>query len=124
VQHLPQSTATSALYLLTGSLPLEAWHHKSILTLFSNISRKEHSIEKEILQRQAAIKDLESNSHITTIRQLLAQYKRPPAYEILNNPQLKRHWKQMISNTFTNHWQFRLEEEAERKKSLSLLNLD
>ena len=60
--HLPRATAHTALYLLTGSLPLKAIHHTNVFTLFVTMTRRVDSVEKEVLQCQVTIKDMVSHS--------------------------------------------------------------
>ena len=62
IQHLPTSTAKPALYLLSGSLPLEATHHQQVISLYGRIVRRYNSIERELALRQLAMKDINSNS--------------------------------------------------------------
>ena len=45
VQHLPDSTADAACYLLTGCLPIEATIHTKTLNLFGAIMRRNDSQE-------------------------------------------------------------------------------
>ena len=67
IQHLPKATASLALYILTGSLPIKAIHHKNVLTLLGSMLRREGSIELELITRQLALKDLNSNSWTTLV---------------------------------------------------------
>jgi hypothetical protein len=75
VQHFPKATAIPALHLLTGSLPLEALHHKSVLSLFGRILNREESIEREVVLRQLGMKDLTSASWTSLVRRLLLMYE-------------------------------------------------
>ena len=124
MQHLPQATATCALYLLTGSTPLEALHHKSTLGLFGNILRREGSVERELVIRQLAVKSLDSNSWVVNVRQLLEKYQLPNAFSLVGNPPEKPQWKKMVKNAISTHWDDVLKTEAEKKTSLEYLNLD
>ena len=63
-----KSCYTSALYLMTGNTPLEAIQHKNTLILFINIFRCQCSTERELLERQLAMKDTNSYSWTTFIR--------------------------------------------------------
>ena len=86
MQHLTQATATCALYLLTGSTPLEAMHHKSTLGLFGNILRRVGSVERDLVLRQLAMKSLDSNSWVVNVRQLLEKYQLPNAFSLAESP--------------------------------------
>ena len=122
IQHLPQSTATPALYLLTGTLPMRAIVHKKILTFFGNIMRKETGIEKDVIRRQLAVKDLYSNSWVTQVRELLHLYKLPSAYDLMEAIPTKYRWKKMVKSNINAHWLKTLKEEADCKKTLCYIN--
>ena len=59
--HLPERVATSAIYVLSGQLPMEAEIHKRRLSLYGNIVRND-SIERELAYRQLAVKESTSKS--------------------------------------------------------------
>ena len=61
ILHLPERVASSAVYILSGQLPVEAEIHKRRLTLYGNIVRKE-CVEKDLARRQLAVKDTTSKS--------------------------------------------------------------
>lgn len=124
LQHLPISTAIPAIYLLTGSHPIEALHHKGVLSLFGNVLRREDSTEKELVMRQLAMKDLKSNSWTSLVRELLYQYDLPPAFQLAENPPQKLAWKKTVKLAISTYWQDKLTSEASQKKTLHLINLD
>jgi hypothetical protein len=62
IQHLHKSTANSAVYLLLGACPLTGIIHRNILVFMGNILLQPDSTEWGLLQRQLAMKDLESAS--------------------------------------------------------------
>ena len=45
IQHLPKATVATALYILTGSLPIKATHDNNVLTLFGSMLRREGLID-------------------------------------------------------------------------------
>ena len=53
IQHVPDSTATPACYLLLGAMPVEA----HLLTLLGAIMRRENSLEYQLCERQLAMKE-------------------------------------------------------------------
>ena len=60
---LPTSTASPAVYILTGILSSEAMIHKRILALFGSICQLcEESVEKRLSRRQLSIKSYSSYS--------------------------------------------------------------
>ncbi|CAG2213888.1 unnamed protein product [Mytilus edulis] len=77
IQHLPERTADSATYLLSGQMPIEAEIDKRTLTLFGNIIRNPNTVEFKLAQRQLAIKDRNSKSWFTYVQQLLEKYNLP-----------------------------------------------
>ena len=59
----PITTADPAVYILSGTLPIEAMIHRHLLNLFGNISRlTESSVENQLPVRQPTVKTLDSNS--------------------------------------------------------------
>jgi hypothetical protein len=65
------STSLPALHLLSASTPVEALHHKSVLSLFGRILNRENLTEKQLILRQMAMKDLSSHSWTALVRKLL-----------------------------------------------------
>ena len=124
IQHLPKATAVPALYLLTGSLPLEAHHHKSVLSLFGRMVSRNGSLEREIVLRQLGMKDLQSGSWVSLVRRLLLQYELPSAFDLASDPPRKAKWKDSIKRAIYHHWEEKLKTEAANKSSLTLLNLE
>ena len=124
ILHLPKSTATPALYILTGILPVEAMHHKNILGLFGNIIRRENSIERSIVSRQLVMKDMDSGSWVTLVRELLHKYHLPSAFHLIENIPSKEEWKRSVKMAISNYWTSALKEEAKRKSTLQHLNAE
>ena len=62
MQNLPDETASCALHILLGTLPLEAHLDTQVLSLFARLLHLPDSIEQEILCRQLSIKDIHSAS--------------------------------------------------------------
>ena len=80
ILHLPERVASSAMYILSGQLPVEAKIHKRRLTLYGNIVRKE-CVEKDLARRQSAVKDSTSKSWFIALREILYKYGLPTAQE-------------------------------------------
>jgi hypothetical protein len=123
IQHLPTSTAIPAIYLLMGCIPIEGQIHVKMLTFFGRLVRNTDRMEFEIIQRQLAVKDLDSNSWTVQIRKVLHRYELPTAYQILNNPPNKRTWKRMVETAVHHYWFRELTEQAMTKSTLSLLDI-
>ena len=124
IQHLPKSTATPALYLLSGFLPLKALLHIRTLTFFtSTLRRGEQSIEFRLIERQLAMKSGSSSGWVWHVQALLTHYGLPSAFSLLRHQPGKVEWKKMVKSTVTRRWECELKGEARKKKTLSLVNL-
>ena len=118
ILHLPKSTSSAAVYLMTGSLPVEAMHHRNALNLFGSCLLRTDSTEKLLIQRQLAMKDMDSNSWVVSIRKMLYNYSLPSAFNLVVNPMPKAKWKAAVKNAINNYWLDTLIKEAEEKSSL------
>jgi hypothetical protein len=66
-----------------------------------------------------AMKNLNSNSWASLARELLYQYNIPSAFQLVENPPQKQHWKKIIKNAIGVYWQ----EDSINIRSLSMVNL-
>ena len=70
IQHLPRSTANAAIYLLSGIPPIQASLEIKTLTFMRTIIAADTSIPavflRDLITRQAAMKDIDSHSWDTT----------------------------------------------------------
>ena len=91
IMHLPKATGIPVLYLLTGKLPLEAVHHKKVLTHFVSMLNRKESVdhEQQTIKRQLAMKDMDSSSWVILVRELLYRYNVASAFLLAENPQEK-----------------------------------
>jgi hypothetical protein len=72
---LPPNTPGPAVYLLSGTLPVEAQLHIRALSFFNNIcNQEEKSIEKLSARQQLRIKTINSNSWFIEIKKMLIKY--------------------------------------------------
>ena len=79
---LPVTVADPAIYLLSGTLPIEAMIHNRVLTFFGNVSRlSDSSIEKRL-----AVKSLDRHSWFIGVKKLCIRYGLPDCTEILEKP--------------------------------------
>lgn len=124
IQHLPKSTAISAIYLLLGIPPIEAQIHINILTFLQNILQRKSSVEYSVLERQLAFKDASSSSWIWYVQKLLKKYGLPSAFSLLCSTPTKGQWKKMVKSAILSAWEKTLKEEARQKKTLEFLNKD
>jgi hypothetical protein len=72
---LPPNTPEPAVYLLSGTLPVEAQLHIRALNFFNNIcNQEEKSIEKLLARQQLRTKTINSNSWFIEIKKMLIKY--------------------------------------------------
>ena len=76
-QSLTTSTATSAVYLLLGALPIEAELHKRQLSLLYNLITCTNETIQELTKRQIAVNLDNGQSFYNRAQDILAQYKLP-----------------------------------------------
>jgi hypothetical protein len=124
LQGLPDSTATNVVYLLSGTLPLEAQLHIAALTFIAGMCRRENSLERDILLRQIAMKDSTSRSWVMHLQNLLIHYGLPTIYNLLESPPQKPAWAKQVRTTITNAWEVTIKDEASQMKTLSFLTLE
>ena len=127
IQHLPQSTATPAIYLLLGALPIEAHLDIRTLTLYrSIISHKQNNPPadyiREIIYRQLITTSDDSSSWTRHVAHILAKYNLPSAYQMFVDPPKKAAWKRTVDRVVKQEWTRRLQGDAELKPSLEYLN--
>ena len=122
VQHLPKNTASPAVYLLVGALPAEGILDMKVLSFFNRIALQHGSLEYEIIGRQLALKDQNSNSWTITVRKTLEKYNLPSAFTLFKNPKKKSQWKTIVKNAVVAYWDETLKKEASTKSTLKYLN--
>ena len=123
IQHLPDSTATPAIYLLLGAIPVQDLIHIKILTFFASIARRKNAVENELFRRQMAVKDMTSNSWVNQVMRLLHEYDFPSIFEIMNDPPEKVKWKKLVQVTVLDYWTTELVKKAETMVTLSYLDM-
>jgi hypothetical protein len=121
-QGLPERTATEAIYLLNGTMPATAHIHYKALMLFGAICRlgADHPLRRLTI-RQLSLPD-SSNSWYIYLRKIALEY----GLHLIHAWQMpweKLHWKRYIKETVYSHWHNKLVDEAYKKSSLRLLDL-
>ena len=112
IQHLHNSTSNSTVYLLLGACPITGIIHRNTLVFLGNILLQHDSIERALLQRQLAMKDANSASWASHIRQILHQYKLPSAFELLERPVPAIKWKACVKEHVHAYWDRHLKQKA------------
>lgn len=66
---LPNPTADPAVYILTGTIPIEGLIHERVLSLFGNVSRSgDGATEWQLAKRQLTMKTFNSKSWFIAIK--------------------------------------------------------
>lgn len=120
---LPKTVANPAVYILSGTIPIEGQIHKRILTLFGNICRLDNAIEKDVIRRQLSVKSMKSCGWAVQVRVLLLKYNLPEALMLLDDPVSKYKWKAEVNKTVNNHWVEKIRHSASLYSSLKHLNI-
>ena len=108
IQHLPQSTALPAIFLLLGTVPIENLLHIRALILLRNIivaASNTHPAKynRDLIIRQAAVKDSTSSSWTTTIKKVLQTYELPSIVKLIEAPPRKANGEKMEKKREESH---------------------
>ena len=118
---IPERTATAALYIISGLLPIDAQLDIKYLSfLFSMISHDGRL--KDLILRQYIMKKAKSNSWITNIKFILQKYALPSVVDLISNCPTKIEWKRSVKDAIIKHVSAALEEEVKCKSTLVYLN--
>ncbi len=121
IQGLPESTATEAIYILIGALPIEALIHMRTLSLLGAVARlpKSHPIHK-VATRQLARCDPPRRSWFIYTAEIGDLYGLDVRQQVIN-PWPKDTWKTHIRTAVTEKWRERLFTNAAKKTTLKRL---
>ena len=98
-QSLPTRTATSAVHLLLGALPVEAELHKRQLSLLFNILSSTKSTIKDLSTRQIAINLDSEQSFFSKVQQILDLYQLPHVRDLRVSELSKEQWKTQVKSS-------------------------
>ena len=104
IQSLPPNTASSAVLLLLGALPIEAEIHKRQLSLLYSILQSDNNTVKGILNRQLAVYNDDPDSFCGRISNILQTYNLPTIEELLGNLPIKSKWKYIAKTAVNTYW--------------------
>lgn len=122
---LPNPTADPAVYILTGTIPIEGLIHKRALSLFGNVCRSgDGATEWQLAKRQLTVKTLNSKSWFIAIKKILIKYDLPDPVELLCNPPKKSSWKQSVNKQINSYWIDRIKCSAKLYSSLQNIAVD
>ena len=109
---LPVKEADPAIYLLFGTLPIDAMIHHRVLT-FGNISQlSDSSTEKRLAERQLAVKSLDGHSWFVVVKKLCIRYGLPDCTEIFEKLRSKHSLKSTVEAAINSYWNDRLQSEV------------
>jgi hypothetical protein len=120
---LPVNTADTAIYILTGILPVEAQIEKKALIHLGALCRLPHgSAERRIAYRQLCVKPRNTNSWFAAVRIICVKYNIPDPLDLLRNPKSKFAWKRLVNSKVDNYWKEQIIDRAQAYSSLKHLN--
>ncbi|CAC5400024.1 unnamed protein product [Mytilus coruscus] len=100
-QSLPNRTASSAVYLLLGTLPITAELHKRQLSLLHSIAMSHNNSIREIAWKQHTAG--RPNNFFKRINDILNMYQIPSFNEIMNQHYNKLDWKNIVRTAIPSH---------------------
>ncbi len=119
---LADNTADPAVYILSGTAPLEFEIHRQALSLFGSICRHPDSAEYELARRQLLVEPYDSEDWFCYIRRLCSKYDLPPPATLLDNPPTKSAWKATYDRHLKDYWSSYMLNQAEYLKKARFLN--
>ncbi|CAC5390136.1 unnamed protein product [Mytilus coruscus] len=116
-------TATAAVYMLLGALPVEAEIHKKQLSLLYSILASENTKLKNLLERQMTVNARNSDSFFSRTQEILMYYNLPTISEFKDQLSSKIQWKKDINRSIADKWSTILQKEMEEKSTLKRCNI-
>ena len=125
LQSLPMRTATSAVYLLLGALPMESeLHIKRQLSLLYSILVSTNEIIKELTECQIKVNLETPLSYYSRVQNVLDLYQLPSLNELKLKQMAKELWKTTVKEAVNNYWTESLTSEPREKSTLRFLDID
>ena len=121
---IPSNTADSAVYALTGTIPLKGQIHKKALNIYNKICGLDDSVERDMAVRQLSLNGFSGSSWFSKIRNILALYSLPSAHDLLDNPSSKTQWKSDVKKAVEQKWIDQITSSIPLFKSLQNLTID
>jgi hypothetical protein len=120
IQTLPKRTAIPALYILLGTLPIQAIIEQKQMSAIPSLAK--NSTILEVIVRQIAVKKQESHSWVVATQKLLHKYNLPSVLQIIGSEIDKKVWKKTVKKAVYQFWKKKIESEAQEKSTLQYLN--
>ena len=90
--YLPATTAEPAVYIISGTIPIEGTIHKRALTFYGNLCRVDSSsVEQLLAGRPLSSKTMQSNSWFVAVRKIMQKYELPDPLQPLRSPPPNTH---------------------------------
>ena len=124
IQNLPMNTASSAVYLLLGALPIEATIDKNVINLTGAIARSTDSVIRELALKQLTRENLPNGSWFGHLVGLHKKYKLPHPSAIMESKPSRNQWKSTVSKAVNDYWVPTIHADLKEKSSLRLLMND
>ena len=122
LQSLPKCTANCAVYLLLGTLPIEAELHRKQLSLLHSILRGENRTLLDILERRLLPMNYNQESFFCKSQNLLNLYNLPNVETLKILLPTKLEWKKHVKQAIDQKWYKSLQDEAASKSSMIYCN--
>jgi hypothetical protein len=116
LHNLPPGTANAGVFLIFGLLPATVILARNVLTTFVNLLRDSDFIESQIIRRQLAVKNMDSKSNISMVRDLLLQYDLPSIFKLCDCSPTKTQWKSTLKRRLSEVTFAQLRQEASKKR--------
>ena len=121
IQSIPERTATSAVYLLLGTLPVEAEIHKKQLSLLLSILDSDNGRIKEVLDRQISVNFDNKDSYFSRVLKVLELYNLPDIISLKQQLPTKDSWKEKVYSSIAAYWRESLVRDAQSNTTLKFL---
>ena len=123
IQGLPTQAANTAAYVLIGAIPVQLVIERNMLSLLMNILRCNTSVEYQIIKRQLAMREMNGNTFINRIHDILARYDMENVDKLILHPKSKYEWKALIKKHQNIYWHKLCTEDQATKSSLQYLQI-
>ena len=123
-QSLPTRVASTAVYLLLGTLPLEAELHKRQLSFVYSMLTSTNETIHQLSERQIAINLDNDQSFYGRAEEVLKLYDLPTLQTLKSQLSSKEQWKFRVKNAVNILWTKSLQDEGKQKSTLINMNID
>ncbi len=124
IQSLPDRTAKCGVFILLGTIPIEAFYHLAVLSLLGRVLRADNVFISELAIRQTAMCSYSSKSWFIKAAKILSTYHLPPIHALVEQPPGKVEWTRVCKAAVFQHWSDELMSQAAFKPTLVNLSTD